>query len=88
MAAAFQAYEGHTYPGVAFTFANGRMVSIIWHSGAYADGGVTTAEIMADFAAIAAQFPGSYEEHDSVLGHCTPDQVLTIMTMVAALPPR
>lgn len=85
---AFQAYEDPIHPGVALTFANGRMVSIIWHQGAYADGGVTTAEIMADFSAIAAQFPGSYEEHDSVLGYCTPDQVLTIMMMVAALPPR
>lgn len=74
--------------GFCWTFANGRQVSVIWHEGAYSDRGETTAEVMADFEAICGMFPGRFEEYDGVLGHCTPEQVLTIMALVALLPAR
>lgn len=64
------------------TFANGYGVSVIMGEGTYCDKGATTAEV----AVLAPngefhQMPG---ESDDVIGHMTPEQVLSLMNEVAA----
>ena len=64
------------------TFANGYGVSVVIGKGTYCDQGATTAEV----AVLAPsgkvhRMPG---ESDDVIGHMTPEQVLSLMNTVAA----
>jgi len=65
------------------TFANGFSVSVAFHSGAYCDGGKTTAEV-AVFGPD-GEFHRMPGENDDVISHQTADQVLAISIRVANL---
>ena len=64
------------------TFPNGYGVSVAMGKGTYCDQGATTAEV----AVIAphGEFHRMPGESDDVIGHMTPEQVLSLMNEVAA----
>ena len=79
----FTARDNEWGNGFQITFNNGYTVSVQFGRSAYSDQGETTAEV-------AAWGPDhkwfKLNEYDDVKGHCSPDDVLGIMNMVANLP--
>lgn len=79
----FTARDTEWGTGFQITFSNGYTVSVQFGRGAYSDQGETTAEV-------AAWGPDSkwlkLNEYDDVKGHCSPEDVLEIMYVVANLP--
>lgn len=71
--------------GFYIRFANGEAVSVIWHEGAYADGGKNTCEVMAPFHRLADFDANATDLVDGVRGRTTPDELVEIMAAVAAL---
>jgi len=79
----FTARDNEWGNGFQITFNNGCTVSVQFAKHTYSDGGETTAEV-------AAWGPDSkwikLSEYDDVKGHCSPEDVLGIMNMVANRP--
>ena len=78
--------------GFQITFANGYTVSVQFGHGNLCEnryGNHGDRSVNAEVAAWPSTFGGEWVklgEHDDVIGYQTPDQVLGIMAMIAALP--
>ena len=79
----FTARDNEWGNGFQITFNNGYTVSVQFNKHTYSDGGETTAEV-------AAWGPDSkwikLSEYDEVKGHCSPEDVLEIINMIANRP--
>ena len=81
----FTARDTEWGTGFQITFNNGYTVSVQFGRSAYSDQGETTAEVAA-WGPEPGQPWVRLGEHDDVKGHCSPEDVLGIMNMVANLP--
>jgi len=81
-----EAFRVETLEGILksfrMTFANGYGVSVAMGKGTYCDQGATTAEVAV--LAPNCKFHRMPGESDDVIGHMTPEQVLSLMNEVAA----
>ena len=81
----FRATQNEYNNGFHITFENGYTVSVQFSKTNYSDGGETTAEVAA-WGPEPGQPWVKINEYDDVKGHCSPEDVLGIMNMVANLP--
>lgn len=81
----FKATQNEYHNGFHITFDNGYTVSVQFGIGNYSDQGETTAEVAAWSSELGQPWV-KLSDHDDVRGHCSPEDVLEIMNMVAALP--
>ena len=81
----FTARDSDWGTGFQIRFDNGYTVSVQFGRGTYSDQGETTAEVAA-WSPEPDQPWVKLSDHDDVRGHCSPEDVLYIMNMVAALP--
>ena len=82
----FTARDTEWGTGFQITFDNGYTVSVQFGRGAYSDQGETTAEVAAWSSEPGQPWVKLGEFEDDVRGHCSPEDVLGIMNMVANLP--
>ena len=82
----FTARDNEWGSGFQITFDNGYTVSVQFGRSTYYDQGETTAEVAAWSSKPGQPWVKIGEFEDDVRGHCSPNEVLEIMYVVAALP--